>query len=126
MFSVIETPMSAVARGAAYEKHIVESLRKLGIRSRSRGGAGDGGVDLVGTWESVAPAVQQCQVVVQCKYHSKPVGPSAVRELIASLEQWSQSPSQKLEAFSHVSSSNQVPMVACIVSSAGLTPAAGR
>jgi len=114
LFSVIETPMSAVARSAAYEKHIVESLHKLGIRSKSRGGAGTVVWTLLGTWESVAPAVQQCQVVVQCKSHSKPVGPSAVRELIASLEHWSQSPSAKARGLSHVSSSNQVPMVACI------------
>ena len=82
----------AVARGTRYELHVQCMLRSIGIRTRRRGGAGDGGVDLVGRWTSshdMSPEDRQCRVLIQCKHLSNPLGPSVVRELISALSHWS-------------------------------------
>ncbi|GLU48408.1 restriction endonuclease [Nocardiopsis ansamitocini] len=61
--------------GPDFETYVAELLRRDGhARVRVQGGAGDGGVDILG----VTPRGER--FVVQCKRYSRPVAPAAVRE----------------------------------------------
>ena len=139
--------MSSVARGTAYERHVVSVLRIIGIRARRRGGAGDGGVDIVGSWgpnqlshdcdthlsRGLAEGLNN-PILVQCKHHSKPLGPSTIRELISALDNWSSDPTRNhgkqmstrvLEAPSEIAST-PATMIGFVVSSTGLSRSANR
>lgn len=123
--------MSAVARGTAYELHVVRALTQIGIRARMRGGAGDGGVDLCGSWShGDAGQKDSQQVLVQCKLYSKPLGPSVIRELVASFDQWTTPRFEATPSIPTPPPQSQVPSgqgtAAFIISSSGLTPSAKR
>ncbi|GAA3731421.1 restriction system protein [Spinactinospora alkalitolerans] len=61
--------------GRAFEHYVAELLRRDGCRRVTVvGGAGDGGIDITGAAPGGRP------FVVQCKLHSTPVRPGAVRE----------------------------------------------
>ncbi|RJL32490.1 restriction endonuclease [Bailinhaonella thermotolerans] len=63
-----------------FEDLAAELLRRDGFRGvRTVGGAGDRGVDVVGT------APDGTRYAVQCKHYSRPVGPGAVRDFIGAL-----------------------------------------
>ncbi|GAB2942617.1 restriction endonuclease [Nonomuraea fastidiosa] len=66
--------------GSAFEHLVAERMRADGFRQvRERGGAGDGGVDIV----AVAPGPGR--LAVQCKRYSRPVGAAEVREFLGAL-----------------------------------------
>ena len=113
--------MSAVARGTAYELHVVRVLQQLGIRARRRGGAGDGGIDLVGKWTPVQGP--DLQILVQCKYYSKPLGPQTIRELLASLEHWAPRTARPMALATAGAAEAAVAFIVC---SSGLTSSAKR
>jgi hypothetical protein len=64
--------------GWVFERQLAELLRQEGWISTATRGSGDEGVDLILT-------AGQVKVVVQCKAHSKPIGPGPVRELFGTL-----------------------------------------
>lgn len=69
--------------GTHYEYMVAEALRRYGFELRRVGGAGDYGIDLLGTW-TVPSTPAPLRVLLQCKVSSSPttrVGPARVREL---------------------------------------------
>ena len=76
-------PMSAVARGRAFEQLAAGVLARQGFVLRHCGQAGDGGIDLRGAWH--LPGGLVVPVVAQCKDHKLKSGPAHVRELEASV-----------------------------------------
>lgn len=72
------TRLSTVARGRKYEIMCRAYLEEhLAMQLTICGGAGDQGVDLRGTCNAHKPL----DVIIQCKYYSKKVGPATVREM---------------------------------------------
>ncbi|GLW11371.1 hypothetical protein Misp01_64990 [Microtetraspora sp. NBRC 13810] len=66
---------------ALFEELAAELLRRDGFRQvRVVGGAGDGGVDVLG----VAPDGRP--YAIQCKYYSRPLGPGGVRDFVGALQ----------------------------------------
>lgn len=70
--------------GTHYEYTVAAALKKLGFHLRRVGGAGDYGIDLLGTW-SVPSEATPLRVLLQCKASSSlaktRIGPSTIREL---------------------------------------------
>jgi len=65
-------PMTA----AGYEAHCAEMLRAAGCRAKVVGQSGDQGADIMATVAGV-------RLVVQCKFHTRPVSNRAVQEVHA-------------------------------------------
>jgi restriction system protein len=61
--------------GYTFEKEIENLYKKIGFEVNRTKYSGDGGVDLI-LYDSM-----KNKIVVQCKNHKNPVGPSIVREL---------------------------------------------
>lgn len=95
---VLGLALSAVARGAAYERVVARRFAAWGARLQLSGGAFDQGVDLGGSWplpwpatppwpgdrvllSCVAPRTLKVPCVVQCKATSSPLGVGPLREL---------------------------------------------
>ena len=72
--------LAAVAAGAAFERHVVAFLRRLGVAVTARGGPGDGGIDFAGSWVGR-------RVLGQCKWHGgrRVLGPSVVRDFVGAI-----------------------------------------
>lgn len=70
--------------GTHYEYTVAATLKKYGFDLRRVGGAGDYGIDLLGTW-SVPSTPTPLRVLLQCKASSSTskarVGPATIREL---------------------------------------------
>lgn len=64
--------------GWAFEENIGKLFRKLGFDAEVTKGSGDEGVDIILIKDNKT-------TIVQCKQHSKPVGPSVVRDLFGAL-----------------------------------------
>ena len=60
--------------GFEFEEEIANLLNSLGAKAKLTPKVSDGGIDIVVTYN-------QSQYAIQCKNHSKPVGPKDVREL---------------------------------------------
>lgn len=69
---------SNVARGQSYEKACLAYLKDVWQMDLARnGGAGDQGIDLIGSWD----IGHRLDVLVQCKHYRKKVGPNTIREM---------------------------------------------
>ncbi|ETS83731.1 hypothetical protein PFICI_05607 [Pestalotiopsis fici W106-1] len=70
--------------GTHYEYTVAASLKRFGFELRRVGGAGDYGIDLLGSW-SVPSTPQPLRVLLQCKASSATskarIGPATIREL---------------------------------------------
>lgn len=70
--------------GTHYEYTVAATLMEYGFNLRRVGGAGDFGIDLLGTW-SVPSAQAPLRVILQCKASSSTskarIGPATIREL---------------------------------------------
>ncbi|KAK9771315.1 putative Restriction endonuclease type IV Mrr domain-containing protein [Seiridium cardinale] len=70
--------------GTHYEYTVAATLEKFGFHLRRVGGAGDYGIDLLGTW-SVPSTPTPLRVLLQCKASSitskARIGPATIREL---------------------------------------------
>jgi hypothetical protein len=75
--------LTSVARGSLYEALAAVALQPFGIAFRVRGGAGDKGVDLQGSWPQTA--LSHLQLIAQCKSNESAVGSAALRELVAAV-----------------------------------------
>lgn len=64
--------------GSAFEIEVKRVLEQAGYTVQHTGSAGDGGVDLV-----LSSGARR--ILVQCKQHSQPVNPAAVRDLFGTL-----------------------------------------
>jgi restriction system protein len=64
--------------GLTFERELGEMYRRLGYTVTQTKASGDGGVDLILERDSK-------RIVVQCKQHSKPAGPSFVRDLYGTM-----------------------------------------
>ena len=60
--------------GYQFEDELAALYSKLGYETKVTSGSGDGGVDVFMT-------IDQKTIVLQCKRHSRPLGPAPVREL---------------------------------------------
>ncbi len=72
-------PLSAVsdvASGLDFEIHVASLIESVGLSVRRIGGSGDQGVDLIAVSSTMIYAVQ-------CKWHSAPIGNSAVQQVKA-------------------------------------------
>ena len=87
MISAVSPCRSAVSLGTFYEHLCAVSLARAlpSLQLRPRGGAGDGGVDLEGTFSS-SPAL------AQCKCTSAGAGAGAVRALLAAVRARARAP----------------------------------
>jgi hypothetical protein len=61
--------------GYEFEKEVAHVFERMGYNARVTPKSGDGGIDIILEKDA-------CRFAVQCKHHSKPVGPSPVRELM--------------------------------------------
>lgn len=70
--------------GTHYEYTVADSLKSFGFELRRVGGAGDYGIDLLGSW-SIPSTTQPLRVLLQCKAASATskarIGPATIREL---------------------------------------------
>ena len=75
--------LSAVARGAAFERTVQSwLLHHLSMDLSRSGGANDDGIDLQGWWRLSRTACKiDYRAIVQCKAESKAQGPRVLREL---------------------------------------------
>jgi len=64
--------------GTSFERELADLYRRLGYSATVTRGGGDKGVDIVLTGSGK-------MIIVQCKQHSKPVGPAVARELYGTL-----------------------------------------
>lgn len=64
--------------GSDFERQLADLYRRVGYSAAVTAGSGDQGVDIVLTRNGK-------RTIVQCKEHSKPVGPAVARELYGSL-----------------------------------------
>lgn len=82
-------PNCNVYRGTRFEYVAQEALKTLGFDLLHKGGGGDKGIDLLGTWtlpntagsQQILPPPSPLHVIVQCKSHTRVLGPGFVREL---------------------------------------------
>lgn len=70
--------------GRTFETELAKFLAAEGFQVRHTGGARDSGVDLV----LADPQRSGLTILVQCKAHRNPVGPSAVRDLYGTLSHY--------------------------------------
>ena len=76
----------AVARGSFFEVVSSLALSPFAVHMRSRGGAGDRGVDLVGSWRNVASPLGPIALIGQCKSSAEAsVGTASLRDLVAAV-----------------------------------------
>jgi len=75
--------LTSVARGSLYEALAAAAFQPFGVAFRVRGGAGDKGVDLQGSWPQAA--LSHLQLIAQCKSNESAVGSAALRELVAAV-----------------------------------------
>ena len=61
--------------GYEFEREVAHVFERMGYKARVTPKSGDGGIDIILEKDA-------CRFAVQCKHHSKPVGPSPVRELM--------------------------------------------
>ena len=61
--------------GYEFEREVAHVFERMGYNARVTPKSGDGGIDIILEKDA-------CRFAVQCKHHSKPVGPSPVRELM--------------------------------------------
>jgi len=64
--------------GSAFERQLADLYRRVGYSAAVTAGSGDQGIDIILTRNGK-------RIIVQCKEHSKPVGPAVARELYGSL-----------------------------------------
>ena len=64
--------------GYQFEVEVGNIYKKLGYQVRYNGGSGDGGIDLFLIKDNKI-------IIVQCKHHKNPVGPSVVRDLYGTM-----------------------------------------
>lgn len=88
LLSVPKGDQSYKRIGTAYELYAQSTLQHFGISTEIRGSAGDGGVDLRGTWclgrrgnDKGMKELRTLNVVGQCKRMSKSLTPNLIREL---------------------------------------------
>ena len=68
-------------KGIIYENHCMEILKENGWKVKETPNTGDQGVDLIAS-------IDNFRICIQCKYHKKPVGNSAVQEISAGKLFW--------------------------------------
>ena len=64
--------------GGQFEREMATLFMRRGYRVERRGGAGDGGIDILARKDGQT-------TIIQCKRYKKPAGPAAARELYGSL-----------------------------------------
>lgn len=62
-----------------FETEVENLFRRIGFRSSTTPATGDSGVDVTLLNET------GCKIIVQCKHHAKPIGPSVVREMLGTI-----------------------------------------
>lgn len=62
-----------------FEREVARVFREIGYLSDQTGQPGDGGVDVM------ACGKDGRRIAVQCKHHSRPIGPAPVRELVGAI-----------------------------------------
>lgn len=112
---------SNYVQGTAFENRSLDLLSsRLSMSLRRIGGAGDGGIDLLGWWWlppiTTSPSVplnndrRRIRVLAQCKAHNKKSGPTHVREMEGVMHR-------------HIATGgNGTGMVAMVISQAQFTP----
>ena len=64
--------------GGVFERELATLFKRRGYRVELKGGAGDGGIDIL-AWKDGKTTI------IQCKRYKNPAGPAAARELYGSL-----------------------------------------